>query len=279
MSKNLKDLIKNSQPGPTESTIRQASKSPSKESIVWIVAEADDDAGLYGRMYDDFFVYALPSTDAGGHKSCKNVEEIVQNILSDCSIKIIGIRDKDYTSFIRYSKPANIFLTDRRDIEMMIIESKQGKITPFVNPNSLSDVFSYAKQIGYYRIFNDQENLGFCFDDIDADDYWDFPNKCLKAGWRTVLESFFFNHITSTLHVTQLKQKYNTLATRLNAGNYSDYDICQGHEVVYLLKRTGTNDLNKLDKDLFGWYTKTDYSSTCLANEIKNWAQRNSCRM
>lgn len=280
MRKSLQAITQEYQPQSTEATIRQASKSSYKNDKVWIVAEGDDDAELYGKMYDDDSVRSLPSTDSKGNKSCKNVETIVSNILSNSSIKIIGIRDKDYTAFTNYTKPHNIFLTDQRDIEMQIIKSKKSNITPHINQSSWNDVFSYAKQIGYYRIFNDKENLGFCFNNINANDYWDFTHKKLLPGWSTQLENFFFNHISSAYTVSQLKQKYTALTTQIaRINSVSDFDICQGHEVVNLLKRTGNNNLNNLDSDLFKWYMKSDFQQSNLAGDIANFASTHAWLM
>lgn len=277
---SLQDCVKKNQPASTEATIRQASKVQSKDTKVWIVAEGDDDADLYGKMYDKYFVRVLPSADKNGNKSCRNVETIVSNILENSTIKIIGIRDKDYTPFTGYTLPPNIFLTDRRDIEMQIIEVKQqSKIEPYIDQNTLKDVFRYAKQVGYYRIFNDRENLGFNFNNIDARNYWNFNQNRLNAGWSTNLENFFFNNIPQTPNVSALKSKYNLLEIHLNQGKHSNYDLCQGHEVVNLLKRSGTNNLQKLEDDLFNWYGKADYTKTKLATNIASWAQANSCRM
>lgn len=280
MNKNLQSFVKSQQPNSTESTIRQASKTKSKDTKVWIVVEGDDDADLYGKMYDNYFVQVLPSADKRGNKSCENVETIVANILADSIIKIIGIRDKDYTPFTGHTPPQNIYLTDRRDIEMQIMEVKIKQIIPHITPQSLADVFSFAKQVGYYRIFNAQESLGFRFDCIDANNYWDFSQKRLKIGWCASLESFFFSCIMQRHNIVRLKQKYDSLINRLNSGQPSKYDLCQGHEVVNLLKRTSTNHcLDQLEKDLFKWYNKADYVKTTLAQSIKKWACINACRM
>ena len=267
-------------PGITESTIRQASRSKIKNSFVWIVAEGDEDAKLYGRMYDSLFVQALPSTIKKGNNSCVNVERIVANILSNTSINIIGIRDKDYTPFnSQYRRPQHIFLTDRRDIEMQIIERKWNKITSLVLPNVITDIITYSKQVGLYRIFNDIYNLRFSFDSLHINDYWDFSQKKLKHGWNTQLEGSFFNGIVSSQSVAQLKQMYNTFTSRLSVATLSPYDICQGHGFVSLLKGLGPSQLNQLDKELFKWYLKSDYNSTHLAIDIKSWATQHSCQM
>lgn len=279
MSGSLQNTFNNSQPASTEATIRLASKTKSKDTIVWIVAEGDDDADLYGKMYDKYFVHVLPSADKNGKKSCKNVEVIVSNILADSKIKIIGIRDKDYTGFTGYTPPQNIYLTDRRDIEMQITEVKFCQISPNITPESLNDVFLFARQVGFYRIFNDKESLGFRFGNIVACDYWDFGQKRLKPGWNTNLESFFFNNIPQVQNISVLKSKYSVLESQIKSKKYSDYDLCQGHEVVNLLKRIGSSALSQLEKDLFKWYGRADYTKSNLAKNIASWARMNSYSM
>lgn len=280
MSGSVKNVVYQHQPEATEATIRQTSRSKSRESITWIVVEGKDDVDLYGKMYDDMFVKVYPSTDENGIENCENVECIVKNILSSkCTPYIIGIRDKDYTPFTGHSIPENVFVTDYRDIEMQIIESKEKTIDRFIADSIKNEVIDYTKQNGLYRIFNDRENLGFNFDNVRKSDYWNLQNKKLNGSWKHNLEKFFFEHQQSSKGVTKMKKEYEAMVTQLKLNNKKYYDICQGHEFVDLLKSMGISEFDHLDKDLFRWYSKTDYKKTQLAKNIENWATRYSRRL
>ncbi len=280
MSGSVKNVVYQHQPEATEATIRQTSRSKSRESITWIVVEGKDDVDLYGKMYDDMFVKVYPSTDENGIENCENVECIVKNILSSkCTPYIIGIRDKDYTPFTGHSIPENVFVTDYRDIEMQIIESKEKTIDCFIDKSIKNEVIDYTKQTGLYRIFNDRENLGFNFDNVRKSDYWNLQEKKLKTSWRQDLEKFFFGNLSSPKGASKMKKEYDSMITRLKLDNEKYYNLCQGHEFIDCLKSMGISKFDHLDKDLFKWYSKRDYVKNQLAINVENWATNNSRRL
>ena len=120
----LRDVIQ--EPTATKSAIRLALQSNVGLNTVWIVVEAEDDVRVYKRFLDEEVANIKPSTDESGRKSYKNVEDIVSSISGDVpNCRIFGIRDKDYTQYENpgYEPIQNVFLTDRRDMEMMLLES------------------------------------------------------------------------------------------------------------------------------------------------------------
>lgn len=226
MRDSVRNLIYRQQPKSTEAIIRQTSRSKSRDALTWIVVEGKDDVALYGRMYDDLFVKVYPSTDENGVENCENVEKTVENILlNKCTFYIIGIRDKDYTSFIGHRIPQNVYVTDYRDIEMQIIESKERQISASIADSIKKEIIDYATQIGLYRIFNERENLGFNFDNICKTNYWDLQRKQLNGIWRQNLEKAFFGELRSEKGATALKKEFELMVAHLNLNHEKYYNI------------------------------------------------------
>lgn len=151
-------------------TIPLASNSPLGRKTVWIIVEDDYDKAIYSKFFTkNCHIFNSQKSETDLSRSCLNVEKIVKEInciLSDTLI--FGIRDADYTRFdSTYSLPDNIFCTDYRDIEMMMFECEEVKAffcSQYHNYTaSYITSLSYAKEIGYFRIFNDVFHLGFNF--------------------------------------------------------------------------------------------------------------------
>lgn len=94
------------------------------------MVEAKDDADLYEKFLPrDTTVFVNASIDTSGIKGYANVEIIVRDVKAEePRAHIMGIRDTDYTRYENgYAASANIFLTDRRDLEMMLLASDSVK--------------------------------------------------------------------------------------------------------------------------------------------------------
>ena len=123
MRKDLKSAI--NQTKDVEGQIRAALQTPQKRNKLWIITESDYDSGVYERFFNDNVV-VKPAFDENGDGGCARVVRIVRNILdSGETQRIIGIRDADYMYYVpgkfRYSD--NIYHTDERDIEMMMLKA------------------------------------------------------------------------------------------------------------------------------------------------------------
>ena len=101
-----------------------------------------------------------------GRKGYANVEFIVREIKQEVPVAhIMGIRDADYSRYEEeYMVPENIFLTDRRDLEMMLLETESVKHTLRVWLPMYDEAFAncipICRHFGYLRIFNWQNTEG-----------------------------------------------------------------------------------------------------------------------
>lgn len=285
MPKSAKQATYEQQPNYTQAIIESAIKSPSENSFVWLVAEDVDDARVYGRMYDSSIVKAFPSTDEQGRRSCTNVERIVGHFVrGNKSKRVIGIRDKDYTSFIGHSVCPPVFTTDERDVEMQMlispgVVSKMSGMCPRIQ-SLQQPIIVFLTRMGYYRIFNDENNFGFCFDGC-LGCYWDYGYKAPKKKWENSFKRKFYQEIKNrtSWDVKKMIREFGRMYSSKNLCNKPYSEICQGHDFVSLLKTQVNSIFDQLDKDLFEWYLIDDFKNTRLARDIQDWATQNGFAM
>lgn len=285
MPKSAKQATYEQQPNYTQAIIESAIKSPSANSFVWLVAEDVDDARVYRRMYDPSIVKAYPSTDKQGHRSCINVELIVSHFYQNGKSKrVVGIRDKDYTSYVGHSVSPPVFTTDERDIEMQMlispgIVSKMSSMCPQIQ-SLQQPIKVFLTRMGYYRIFNDENSFGFCFDGC-LGRYWDYVNKAPMKKWENSFKRFFYGKIQhhTGWDVKRMIREFGRMCSSKNLCNKPYSEICQGHDFVSLLKTQVNSIFDQLDKDLFEWYLIDDFKNTRLARDIQDWATQNGFAM
>lgn len=103
--------------------------SPAGLRVTWVVVEAEEDVAVYERFMQPDSTVVKTSESETGRKGYANVELIVREIKQEVPVAhIMGIRDADYSQYEEgYTVPDNIFLTDRRDLEMMLLEAETVK--------------------------------------------------------------------------------------------------------------------------------------------------------
>ena len=169
MPKSLEDSFL--EPSGTKAAIRLALNSPAGLRVSWIVVEGEDDVAVYSKFMEPENTVVKTSEGSDGKQGYANVETIVTEIKSDVPVAhIFGIRDADYSKYDeRHGCPGNIFLTDRRDLEMMLLESDSVQHTldewlPDFE-NKLKKCLPVCRYFGYLRICNEVHNLGCKFHD------------------------------------------------------------------------------------------------------------------
>ena len=117
-----------SQPQVIESNLRLMVFSPSGLSTLWVLVEGEADPYFYERMFVIGNVHVVkagrPDSIGGVHGGYQAVIELVGKMLAvRNNLLVIGIIDKDWRSFDGHTEklPVNIFLTDRRDLEMTLL--------------------------------------------------------------------------------------------------------------------------------------------------------------
>ena len=162
---------------------------------IWCVVEADEDKKVYKKLLHSrvHIEVASIASDAEPYKEthgCEAVEQVVADLLAmNEAAYIFGIRDTDYTRFTTtYQQSPNVFLTDGRDLEMMLLKSQDVKnainVLATRVPDALNKACTISREIGYVRIFNDcHPELGYRVNDIHkCDQLWNQGTKNYCTG-------------------------------------------------------------------------------------------------
>jgi len=178
MLQSLKDAFH--EPSGTKSSILQAMMSPAGLRVVWVVVEAEEDVKVYEKFMCEDSTIVKTSESETGRRGYANVEIIVSEIKEEVPVAhIIGIRDADYSRYKGDDNvPVNIFLTDRRDLEMMLLEAETVKqelrVWVPVFDEAFAKCIPVCRYFGYLRIYNEVADLSVTFHkQLTPNKYWD----------------------------------------------------------------------------------------------------------
>lgn len=280
MCKDLRSSV--NQTRDVEAQIRAALQTPLKRNTLWIITESDYDRNVYERFFSDN-VSVRPSYDEKGKGGCDRVVRIVQNILSTGETnRIAGIRDADYMYYVpgRYKKPTqNLFHTDERDIEMMMLKSPsvQTALTEW-NPSfgaKIAQVIPIACYMGLIRIWHVARNKTANLKKFHIACVWDLNARPQKPvnHWKRVLRNRY-NRLTGE-HLNERMVQYIRHCYRLDDNQYGR--ICRGHDFVQLLGMAmvhASYSSNLIQEKIANSYDAADFSRTNLFGSIQAFAAR-----
>lgn len=254
-------------------TIPLAVSSPIGQSIVWIIVEDEYDKLVYQKFFtanNHIFTSIKSTTDSS--RGYKNVEEIVDQISTTTNAYIFGIRDADYTSFNpSYIPKDNVFLTDARDIEMMMFECDDVKKEFCDKYNDYTNIYklsiSISKEIGFYRAFNDVNEVGFSFKKkLKFDFLRDINNR---DDLKVVID--YLSELFSQNVVGYSTDDFSTF--KHSNSSKQSFILCQGHDVIRILATLLPQQIKKesLENDLVTYYSSSCFSSSALFRDIESW--------
>ena len=276
MLQSLQNTVQ--EPSGTKSAIRQALMSPAGLRVVWVVVEAEEDVAVYQKFMQPDSTVVKTSEGETGRKGYANVELIVSEIKEEVPVAhIMGIRDADYSRFEDdYTVPANIFLTDRRDLEMMLLEADSVKQAlrawaPTFD-SALAKCVPICRHFGYLRIYNEVADLSVRFhDNLRPNKYWDYQQQAMKATWEQDSTAKFVS--LSDGKCTAIDVKAFITTHKLEDENL--YGICRGHDLLKLLSLTlvdvQTYSVDAIMDKMTKAYSLDDFKKTKLYSSIKTW--------
>ena len=276
MLQSLQNTVQ--EPSGTKSAIRQALMSPAGLRVAWVVVEAEEDVAVYQKFMQPDSTVVKTSEGETGRKGYANVELIVSEIKEEVPVAhIMGIRDADYSRFEDdYTVPANIFLTDRRDLEMMLLEADSVKQALRAWAPAYDDAFAkcipVSRHFGYLRIYNEVADLSVRFhDNLRPNKYWDYQQQAMKATWEQDSTAKFV--ALSDGKCTAIEVKAFITTHKLEDENL--YDICRGHDLLKLLSLTlvdvQTYSADAIMDKMTKAYSLDDFKKTKLYSSIKTW--------
>ncbi len=276
MFQSLKDAVRET--SGTKSAILLALKSLAGLRKSWVVVEAEEDLAVYEKFMCPDTTVVKTSEDETGHRGYANVESIVCEIKQEVPVAhIMGIRDADYSRFkVGYTVPENIFLTDRRDLEMTLLESESVKQALRAWTPAYDEAFAkcipVCRYFGYMRIYNEVTNLTVAFHDhLRTTKFWDYQQQAVKATWEQDCTAKFVELSEGKCAVADVKSFVITY--KLEEQNL--YDVCRGHDLLQLLSLTlvdvQTYSVANIMARMTEAYTLKDFKATRLYASILAW--------
>lgn len=280
MPASLQDSVQ--QPSHTKGVIKSAMKSANGLKRIWCVVEADDDVEVYEKFFNSETLTILPSTDEDDRRSCHNVEVIVTELYSEeNNPKLFGIRDRDYTSFSNtYICPDNVFLTDDRDLEMMMLKSTS--VTSGLEdhhqdfPKKVYESAEVMRFLGYLRIYNDIEQMSCTFKKnlTKVSLVWDEGRHSVYPDYKDRLLSKF----QASCSVPVDRDDMDNFITDKCLKEKNIFEVCRGHDVCRMLCAMMIKHEFSSPKVIFQWmkdsYSFRDFKKTMLYEDLMNWSNQ-----
>ena len=280
--KSLRETVISREPVYTKSVIKAGLRTEKGLCSVWVVVEDTDDIRVYEKFFRDDHVRILPSANESGHKGCEYVESIVTEIIAEEDFRrIFGIRDADYTKYEteKHVFPEAIFVTDRRDIEMMMLSApsvRAGLEKWNVNiPVVWKKAEPILRKMGYLRICNHIRSLGCNFKrKVKVSRLWDETSHSIIPEWENFLVKLFLENC----HEPFSADEFNGIVKELDLDKESSYDVCQGHDTIrllqYMLVNTQADGFNeaRIMTAMIRSYALEDFRTTELYKMISRWS-------
>lgn len=276
MSKSLKDTV--IEPSGTKGAIHLAMLSAKGMETVWIVVEAEEDVAVYEKFVQTDTTTVKTSEDTEGRKGYGNVELIVREIKNEKpKAHIIGIRDADYTRYNEeYSVPENVFLTDNRDLEMMLLKAESVKERLRSILSDYDNIFErcvpICRYFGYLRIYNEVQNLSVMLNDhIIPSKYWDYTKQSVKDDWEQKSTDKFVSLSEGACSGTDIAEFISSRSLE----DEDLYDVCRGHDFLRLLSLSmvdvQTFSEKRIMNSMIVSYSYDDFKKTKLYSGIIEW--------
>lgn len=266
------------------SQVRSALANATLHEWVVVLVEGDDDLPVYEPLFISSKVLVKPAPEENGVRGCRYVELVTRRIVSELpDAQLIGIRDADYTPWISsYTPHPNVFRTEERDMEMMLLRSKQVRADLEKVEQGATAKFEWVRDHicvprGRMRLLSEVLDLRCSFKEkARISNLW--VNKTLCADWSTRMESDFIRHCTGLYRGHRFTAAdYNREVSLKRLTEYPWYQICQGHDTLsalqYQLTDTGINVEVIMDQ-MKASYSVTDFHQTQLYRKLYEFSQQ-----
>ena len=301
-----------SQPPVVESDLRLMVFSPAGLTALWVLVEGEADPYFYERMFVVGNVHVIkagkPDSIRNVHGGYRAVIELVgKMLLVRNNLLVIGIIDKDWRSFKKTNDkfPANIFVTDRRDLEMTLLSFPRlrkalgAEVMSTMSANYrhyfvdgewykkngdwfrdvLEKGISVSRYMGFFHIIAahyQTARLGF-----KASEYWDSTNCRLQKGWREKILQAAIKH--TGMSRCQMHCKMIQVNLRYGVCIRPFADVCRGHDLMSLLSKQLIDTAHFSEAWLTFYLSKEinleEIKSMCLYKNMSRWMNQRGVSM
>ena len=250
------------------------------------VVEGVTDRRLYGKFFDKDKVEVIIA------HSKSNVRNTIRETFKERRFRrVVGIIDADLDRLTGKAHKAPLFITDTRDIEGMMLNSKafddildeygdRDRMDRFTDShgNIRKAIMSAAYPIGLLMYLSETKGLGFSFKELDYEYFID--RKTLKCDIKRMIENIM-SRSRAARHVS-VKNVYQMILTE---EEHEKKDVCRGHDLMAVMAIGlkyifGGNNSRNLNDDILSGsfrlaYDRDDIESTELFRESSEWCKEN----
>ena len=250
------------------------------------IVEGVTDRRLYGKFFNKDKVEVLIA------HSKSNVKNAVRETYRDRGFSsVIGIIDADLDRLTGKANKAPLFLTDTRDSEGMMLNSRafddildeygdRDRMDRFTDAygNIKKAIMSAAYPIGLLMYLSETKGLGFSFKELDYEYFID--RKTLKCDVKRMIENIM-SRSRAARHIS-VKNVYQMILTE---EEHEKKDVCRGHDLMAVMAIGlkyifGANNSRNLNDDILSGsfrlaYDRDDIESTELFRESSEWCREN----
>ena len=250
------------------------------------VVEGVTDRRLYGKFFDKDKVEVIIA------HSKSNVRNTIRETFKERRFRrVVGIIDADLDRLTGKAHKAPLFITDTRDIEGMMLNSKafddildeygdRDRMDRFTDShgNIRKAIMSAAYPIGLLMYLSETKGLGFSFKELDYEYFID--RKTLKCDIKRMIENIM-SRSRAARHVS-VKNVYQMILTE---EEHEKKDVCRGHDLMAVMAIGlkyifGANNSRNLNDDILSGsfrlaYDRDDIESTELYRESSEWCREN----
>jgi hypothetical protein len=286
-----------------ESDLRLMIMSPGGITTLWVLVEGDADIYFYERMFKNHGTKVVIAgrtnilgTKIGGYHA---VMEVVNNLLAwGKTSRIIGIIDRDWRSFYRNGVtklPANIFLTDYRDLEMTLLSVQRVRnllkteivanmsavyVHEFGGGDWFTSVWENCCQIARYMGSLRIVVAHFRMRKLEFSNtlYWDNATRRITNEWE---DNLFNKALELNSHICKARFFFYCWWTKVRFGlnKLSIYEVSRGHDFLQILS-TLLIDSGHFSEKWMAYFMameipKEEIRKLKMYNSINSWMDSN----
>ncbi len=257
---------------PVKKYVEACWNSP-KRYHVFCLVEGEFDKRIYEARLNDREIEVKIAADDNLHHNRSSVQYLVGDLRAmHPQGRFIGIRDKDYMVLMGHGCPDGIYVTDNRDLEMMVLASPSFQASDSNLVPYMTTLFQYCVPFAHIRIYAERRNLRNRLNDkMNIAVVYDQQSKTFVSDVRVTLQSLYVSEVDAGSSAVDI----DTFVATEGLADLSPYDICRGHDVIGLLEFVYGNFYSKsaMERNMKINYSKTDFYMTSLFAEIQQYCQ------
>ena len=244
-----------------------------KRSHVFCLVEGEFDKHIYETRLNQKEIEVKIAADDSLHYNRSSVQYLVEDLRRKYPKgRFIGIRDKDYMAFLDQDSPEGIYVTDKRDLEMMILASSSFQASDSNIESYLETAFEYCVPMAYIRIYAENRELHKKLNDrMNITIVYNQQTKQFVSNAEVTLRKRYFDKVDMESNEEQLQNYVDSM----NLQQISPFDICRGHDVVGLMGFVyGKSYLqDAMEEKMETYYSKEDFYGTSLFASVQMYCR------